>query len=773
MAFSPDGRRIVSGSADKTLRLWEANSGRPIGLPMQGHTEAVNSVAFSPDGRRIVSGAADKTLRLWEGSNGSPIGSPLKGHTARVNTVAFSPNSQSIISGSVDYLSIRRWNSITGQAIGSPLRGHGDSVRTVAFSPDGRLIVSGSDDHTLRFWDASTGKPHTKAALSESIARDWRLTLPTACDKLEFTQPLSSFPWLNNARATCQHFVWSQRQRQSDSPSSRFWLFLLTGGAVAALGYTAVGQLKRYRDSTSHAHHYQQRTLGRDDSARTCGVLLHPTSLPGTPGSGSFGKASRELLDLLSRVGIGVWQVLPLAPTNGTGSPYTSPSGSALNPWLIDADDLLAAGLITRIDHELLPSGDALKLDPALASARSEAIAAALQRHWTTQSSERQKGFQVWRRRQRGWIEDHALFMVLSRLHQGRPWWEWPEALAHRKQAALREMSHNHQLKIEAEMLLQWQLDEQWQKLRRYARERHVRLFGDLPFYVAHDSADVWSRQGLFPLDREGRLLEQSGVPPDYFSATGRLWGTPVYRWWLHRLTRFRWWLQRLERQLELFDLLRLDYFSALEAFWSVPGGDATAENGRWVPSPGGELLALLRRRCRRRNTMLEDGRLPLIAEDLGVITPAVEALRDRFGLPGMKILQFAFDGAAENPYLPTNFKGDRWVVYTGTPDNATSSGWWDQLDDQSRQRIEEFVGQPVTAPAWQLVEIALASKAQMAVVPLQDLMELGDEARFNTPGTLDGNWRWRLKGGVNQLSAPLKRYGAMASRYGRRAVTS
>jgi 4-alpha-glucanotransferase len=266
----------------------------------------------------------------------------------------------------------------------------------------------------------------------------------------------------------------------------------------------------------------------------------------------------------------------------------------------------------------------------------------------------------------------------------------------------------------------------------------------------------------------DGSLEEQSGVPPDYFSATGQLWGTPVYRWSRHRISLFRWWLARLERQLGLCDQVRLDHFRALEAYWSVPGGDTTAEHGRWIPSPGWMLLRLLWWRCLRRGLLLPDGRLPLIAEDLGVITAPVERLRDGFQLPGMKILQFAFDGNDANPYLPANFAGSRWVVYTGTHDNATSLGWWQSLDDGARRRLEEAVGGAVTAPAWQLLELALASTAELAVVPLQDLLELGDGARFNVPGTVEGNWSWRLDRPIETLTGPLHGYGEMAARYGR-----
>ncbi len=505
------------------------------------------------------------------------------------------------------------------------------------------------------------------------------------------------------------------------------------------------------------------------DAARACGVLLHPTALPGSPACGSFGAPSRAWLTLLADAGVGVWQLLPLAPTDSTGSPYSSPSGSALNPWLIDADDLVADGAISAADRDALPGHAGGRLDPGAASARAEAIAAALVRRWSAQPAERRQAFSAWRRREAHWLVDHCRFMVLRRLQGGRPWWEWPGPLARRKKRALRALEAGEGDALLAEALLQWQLQEQWGRLRLLARSGGVRLLGDLPFYVAHDSADVWAKPGLFSLGVAGGLEEQSGVPPDYFSDTGQLWGTPVYRWWRHRVGRFRWWLARLERQLELFDLLRLDHFRALQAYWSVPGADRTAENGRWLPSPGQALLEKLLRRCRSAGLLLPDGRLPLVAEDLGVITPPVEALRDRFGLPGMKILQFAFDGNAENPYLPANMAGNHWVVYTGTHDNATSLGWWQGLDGGARDQVAAAVGAAITAPSWQLLELALATPAELAVVPLQDLLELGDEARFNTPGTTDpANWSWRLDRPLSSLLGPLQGYAAMAGRYGR-----
>ncbi|MEO1003928.1 MAG: 4-alpha-glucanotransferase [Cyanobacteria bacterium J06638_7] len=499
------------------------------------------------------------------------------------------------------------------------------------------------------------------------------------------------------------------------------------------------------------------------------GVLLHPTALPGPGGCGGIGGEAHRWISLMGRHGIGVWQLLPLAPPDGTGSPYSSPSGSALNPWLLDAERLQQQGFLDAADLALLEADAGDRLDPALQARRADALGQALVRRWPAQSPARQRALRRWCRSQAFWLRDHCRFMVLRRLQAGRPWWQWPEPLAQRRPRALRRFDREQRQQLLAEALLQWLLQQEWQDLRRHAARQGVKLFGDLPFYVAHDSADVWSHPGLFSLASGGALEQQSGVPPDYFSETGQLWGTPVYRWRRHLLTGFQWWLGRLGRQLDLFDLLRLDHFRALEAYWSVPGQADTAQDGCWRPSPGHLLLAALWLRLALRGALVA-GRLPLVAEDLGVITPAVEALRDRHHLPGMKILQFAFDGNPDNPYLPANIHGSPWVVYTGTHDNATALGWWHGLAWEARQRVEGVLGAGVSAPGWQLLQLALGTPAELVVVPLQDLLELDDGARFNTPGTVGENWTWRLQRPLDELDGPLKGYGELASRHSRRA---
>ena len=498
---------------------------------------------------------------------------------------------------------------------------------------------------------------------------------------------------------------------------------------------------------------------------RRCGVLLHPTALPGTPACGSFGEAAAAWIRLLAAEGVGVWQLLPLAPTDGGGSPYSSPSGFALNPWLLDGQALVDDGLLQAADLASLPPGRTDLLDLAAAALRCDHLARLLRERWPQQSAAQQRAFAEWSAQEAFWLTDHCRFMVLRRLQGQKPWWQWPKPLARRQARALAALDRDQQDALLQEALVQWQLQVQWLRLLALARSLGVEILGDLPFYVAHDSADVWSHRRLFSLGSLGSLRSQSGVPPDYFSETGQLWGTPVYAWFWHRLGGFSWWMQRLERQLELFDCLRLDHFRALDASWCVPGGDPTAEHGTWRSSPGRALLKGLRRR------VLKAGGgpvVPLVAEDLGVITPGVEALRDDFQLPGMKILQFAFDGDPDNAYLPANYKGTNWVVYTGTHDNATCIGWWASLAEDERRRVEACLGEAVHAPGWQLLRLGLESSADLAVVPLQDLLHLDDGARFNTPGTTEGNWQWRLQDPIASLQGPLLGLGQMARHYGR-----
>ena len=493
-------------------------------------------------------------------------------------------------------------------------------------------------------------------------------------------------------------------------------------------------------------------------AGRQAGVLLHPTCFGGPSGSGTFGNTAAAWINLLARHGLRVWQVLPLAPPDALGSPYNSPSASALNPRFLDGERLVASGLLDR------NGPDGSRVAASGETGDTERLSRALLAAWRQGFAEADaEDFNRWRADQAPWLEDHCLYVAIKEAEGGRPWWHWPQPLAQRRGEALARFRDRAADAVDREALLQWQLDRQWKDLRRQAQEQGVSVLGDMPFYVAHDSSDVWSHPQLFNLQPDGSLLEQSGVPPDYFSATGQLWATPTFRWASHRQEAFGWWSHRVRRQLELADLLRIDHFRAFAAYWAVPGQDATAEGGTWRQSPGAAML---------RQWQEQLGRLPIVAEDLGVITEDVLALRDGFRLPGMKVLQFAFDGNPANPYLPHNYDTDNCIVFTGTHDNATSVGWWRDLDAGGRSQVERYIGYPVTAPGWQLLRLGLASRAALVVTPLQDLMGLGDEARFNQPGTTGSNWCWTIPGDLENLAGHLQGYGEMAALYGRGAAT-
>ena len=422
---------------------------------------------------------------------------------------------------------------------------------------------------------------------------------------------------------------------------------------------------------------------------RRAGALLHLTCL-----AAPLGRGGRAFVDWLAQAGFSVWQFLPLGPTNADGSPYRARADSAGNPALIDPDERPQPG---TGEHAAF-----------LQSARE-------------------------------WLDDYACFEALARRHGGAPWWSWPSEHRDREPQALEEVR-----RTEAQQIRQIEDDQfafawQWQRLREYARARGIVLLGDLPFYVAPDSAETWTQRRQFQLDARGAPRAVAGVPPDYFSRLGQLWGNPLYDWDAMRGDGFAFWRARLRRQLQRVDLLRIDHFRALASHWAVPAGAPDARSGAWKRTPGWVLLRAVRS---------ELGELPLVAEDLGVITPEVEDLRRGFRLPGMRVLQFAFDGARDNPHLPHMHERNS-VIYTGTHDNDTTRGWLASLDAGSAQRVAEYLRLiPGMEPAGQVdavIRAALASVARLAVVPVQDLLALGPEARFNTPATPQGNWSWKL----------------------------
>ncbi len=444
---------------------------------------------------------------------------------------------------------------------------------------------------------------------------------------------------------------------------------------------------------------------------RRAGILLHPTSLP----SGTLGNSAYRFLDHLHACGISVWQMLPLGPTHGDGSPYQCLSSHAGNPRLID--------------YPLLPRQHAWCLQPVhgLGEAWAQFMrhADALQRQALTDFIAEEAH----------WLEDYVLFVALREQHGQRAWFDWPEALRTRQADALAQARVEHAARLDMLRFEQYLFFSQWLRLRRYAQTHGILLFGDLPIYVAHDSAEVWAQPELFSVDASGQCEAVAGVPPDYFSATGQRWGNPLYRWARHQADDFAWWLARFATQLKLFDLVRIDHFRGLQAYWSIPAHCATAIEGEWIEAPGDALLTRLREVF---------GDLPVVAEDLGIITEDVTLLREKHGLPGMRILQFAFDGGADNPYLPHNHTQDS-VVYTGTHDNDTTLGWWQSLDAEAQQRVLAYLDGGLDEPMpWALMRAALESVAQLTVLPLQDVFELDSAARMNTPGTVEGNWQWR-----------------------------
>lgn len=440
---------------------------------------------------------------------------------------------------------------------------------------------------------------------------------------------------------------------------------------------------------------------------RRAGVLLHLGSL-----DGALGQGGRAFIDWLAAAGFTVWQVLPLGPTGADGSPYWVRSDYAGNPAFLDRSEL--------------PDWDAAA-------------------HAAFQASSQH------------WLEDYALFEALSAAYGGEPWWSWPPELRDRSSSALAAARTEHSEQVEHIKAEQLAFFIQWRKLHEHARSRGVRLFGDLPFYVAPDSADVWSQRDQFRLEASGRPAAVAGVPPDYFSETGQLWGNPLYDWPKIRDSGFELWRRRVKQQLERVDILRLDHFRALAAHWAIPAGAPDARGGSWVPTPGKELLEVLAK---------DLGGLPLVAEDLGVITPDVVALRKEFELPGMRVLQFAFGGGGDNPHLPHMHDPDN-VIYTGTHDNDTTLGWYSSLDGQTLRQVDFFLRLTPGAMPDALIRAALGSVGRLAVVPVQDLLSLGSEARLNTPGTVKGNWQWQMN--AQALTAELARHCSLLNRvYGR-----
>lgn len=463
---------------------------------------------------------------------------------------------------------------------------------------------------------------------------------------------------------------------------------------------------------------------------RRAGILLHITSLPGAGQQGDLGQDAYDFVNFLCTAGITVWQTLPLGATHADGSPYQCLSAHAGNPELINMDWFSIVGW--------LPLSE--KCDDCHRKAtkfyKNCLVAKAFYGFLDHASHEDKADFAQFCHNKAFWLDDFALFMALRNEQNQQCWNQWPEPLKQRDADAIKAASLRLKSEIDIIKFEQYVFFRQWMALKKYANERGVLLFGDIPIFVSYDSSDVWANRDVFKLDAQGEMSVVAGVPPDYFSEDGQRWGNPHYNWDYLQRTGFHWWIERMQTQAEQFDILRIDHFRGLEAAWEIPATEQTARVGQWVEAPGAELLKAI---------IAALGEIALVAEDLGIITPEVEALRDEFHLPGMKILQFAFGGDADNPYLPDNYEKN-CVVYTGTHDNDTTLGWAEKLSDAEKAYIFDYLGNPATSLHCALIQTALASVANLAIIPMQDMLELGTEHRMNTPGTTVGNWGWRFQ---------------------------
>jgi 4-alpha-glucanotransferase len=483
---------------------------------------------------------------------------------------------------------------------------------------------------------------------------------------------------------------------------------------------------------------------------RSSGVLLHPTSFPGPYGTGDLGEAAYRFIDFLADAGQHLWQVLPLGPPGYAGSPYDTRSSFAGSSLLIALEPLVEMGLLAPDDVRWVPAtGD------ETVGAKERQLRKAFDQ------LDHHAGIldDVGRFRDQNayWLSDYALYRVLSDAHQGRPWYAWDEDLVQRKPEALDAARRRYSVEIRFQSFLQYLFARQWGNLKRYAHDRGVHIIGDIPIFVAHDSADVWAHQGVFILDAHGQPLVVAGVPPDLFSETGQRWGNPCYRWDVMRESGYRWWIDRFRRTLELTDVVRVDHFRGFAAGWQIPADQPNAVHGHWVPGPGLDFF---------ERVAAELGRLPIIVEDLGLITDDVIALREQLGYPGMKVLQFAFGDDHRNPYLPHNYERNA-VVYTGTHDNDTTRGWFASCSPWERDHVLRYLGTNGDEIHWDLIRLALASVATLAIVPLQDVLGLGSEARMNVPARMAGNWRWRYR--VGDLTPELAhRLADLTRLYGR-----
>jgi 4-alpha-glucanotransferase len=491
---------------------------------------------------------------------------------------------------------------------------------------------------------------------------------------------------------------------------------------------------------------------------RSSGILLHPSSLPGRYGIGTLGKEARKFVDFLAKSRQKYWQILPLGPTGFADSPYQCFSANAGNPLLIDPEILVKEGFLQPKDLSVAKVFHDGPVDYGkVIDQKIPMLKKAFKLFRENAGRQDKNEYFHFLEANSGWISDYALFMALKEEFGMKPWYQWDRPIKMKQEKVLYPyFSRLHEM-IEFQKFIQFIFFRQWMSLKEYAHQKGIRIIGDMPLYVALDSVDAWANPDIFQFDKNKNPIAVGGVPPDYFSKTGQLWGNPLYHW--ERLAKdgYKWWINRIRANLVLYDIVRIDHFRGLAAYWAVPYGQKTAEKGEWINCPGKDLLQAIR---------ADLGMIPIIAEDLGVITDDVVNLRDSFGLPGMKILQFAFDSGEPNDFLPYNFTPN-YVVYTGTHDNETIQGWYSHAKPKDKKLVLDYLNTDGSELHWDFIRLAWASVAHTAIVPMQDLLGLGKKARMNFPGTTENNWIWRMKPG--QLTHKIsKRLAHLTELYGR-----
>lgn len=479
--------------------------------------------------------------------------------------------------------------------------------------------------------------------------------------------------------------------------------------------------------------------MSTETLTRTSGILLHPTSLPSPYGIGDLGKAAYDFIDFLEKAGQHLWQILPLTPTGYGNSPYSSFSAFAGQPLLISPKHLEQLGLVEEWELDTAPENneDSVEYDK-VAKWKTQIFKLAFSRFEMQEDKELEKEYKKFAKENAYWLNDYAIFMACRDMQGQKEWFKWDEKYRKSTQKVKAELKETLKEEIKYYCFVQFLFYKQWAELKAYANEKGVKIIGDMPLFVSMDSADVWANPKLFQLDSKGYPTKVAGVPPDYFSETGQLWGNPLYNWKTHEKNQFQWWVARVRHQLGLSDYLRIDHFRGLESYWAVPAEEETAINGEWVKAPGKALFETIEQELGKG--------LPIIAEDLGTITPEVIELRDHFGFPGMKILQFAFEGEDESSFLPHQFTTTNCVCYTGTHDNNTTRGWYDSASEYSRDKVRRYMNTDGNSIHWDFLRTCLGTIADYAIIPMQDILGLGEEGRMNVPGVAENNWAWRYR---------------------------